>query len=130
MKLSANPESAMKLRFQIHGPVTFATALVGTMTNFPDQIHIEEEGVVVQTMFVDTTGVKATHFHLEETTKNVHYDIGRKAATGFLATWEFEAYKNRCPKPEEQALARRFRSSTRASEDCTFRTRSIRGRRP
>ncbi len=72
------------------------------MTNFHDQIHIEEESVVARTMFVDTTGVKATDFHLEETTKNVLYDIGSKAAISFLATWDFDAYKQKQRKPEGQ----------------------------
>jgi NTE family protein len=93
MKLSARPESAMRLRFEIHGTFDFAKALVGTMTNFHDQIHIEEESVVARTMFVDTTGVKATDFHLDEPTQNFLYTNGRKAATGFLATWDFEGYK-------------------------------------
>lgn len=102
MKLSAKPESAMRLRFEIHGTLDFATALVGTMTNFHDQIHIEEESVVARTMFVDTTGVKATDFHLDDATQNLLYDNGRSAATAFMGTWDFEAYKKRYRNHEGQ----------------------------
>jgi NTE family protein len=92
----------MRLRFEIHRTLDFAKALVGTMTNFHDQIHIEDEGVVARSMFVDTTGVKATDFHLDETTQNLLYDNGREGATGFLATWDFEAYKKKYRNPEGQ----------------------------
>src|SRR6266511_888898 len=99
LKLSAKPDSAMNLRFEIRGALDFAKALIGTMTNFYDQIHIEDEGIVARTMFVDTTGVKATDFDLDQPTQDLLYENGRDAATGFVATWDFEAYKEKYRKP-------------------------------
>jgi len=87
--------------FEIRGALDFAKALIGTMTNFYDQIHIEDEGIVVRTMFVDTTGVKATDFDLDQPTQDLLYENGRDAAPGFLATWDFEAYKEKYRKPRE-----------------------------
>ena len=52
-------------------------------------------------MFVDTTGVKATDFDLDQPTQDLLYENGRDAAPGFLATWDFEAYKEKYRKPRE-----------------------------
>ena len=92
VKLSARPDSALRQRFEIHGGLGFAKALAGTMSSFHDQIHIEDPSVTSRTIFVDTTGVKATDFDLDEETQNRLYSNGVVAATDFLKTWSFDPY--------------------------------------
>ena len=99
IKLSAKPESAQQLKFEIGGTLDFAKALIGTMTSFHDQMHIADPGVIARTIFVDTTGVKATDFDLSEDTQQQLFENGREAATKFLSTWDFEAYKEIHRKP-------------------------------
>jgi NTE family protein len=92
VKLSAKPESAQKQRFEIDGLLDFAQAIVGTMMTWHDQMHIDDESVLARTIFVDTTGVRATDFDLDEPTQGRLYEEGRAAATDFLKVWDFEQY--------------------------------------
>ena len=103
IKLSAKPHSAQQMKFEIGGTLDFAKAMIGTMTSFHDQMHIEDQGVIARTIFVDTTGVKATDFDLTEETQHQLYENGREAATKFLSTWDFEAYKQTYRMPEGNA---------------------------
>ncbi len=66
--------------------------MVGTMTNFHDQMHIDDESVLARTMFVDTGGVKATDFDIDEATQDLLFANGGEAATKFLAGWDFDRY--------------------------------------
>jgi len=45
---------------------------------------------------VDTLDVKATDFHIDTATQDSLFANGRAAATKFLSTWDFEAYKREC----------------------------------
>jgi NTE family protein len=92
VKLSARPESAQKQRFEIDGLLDFAKAIVGTMMSWHDQMHIDDEKVLARTMFVDTTGVRATDFDLDDRTQETLYEKGRQAAVEFLKDWDFEKY--------------------------------------
>jgi NTE family protein len=65
------------------------------MTGFHDQLHLDAEEVLARTIFVDTTGVKATDFDLDRETQLRLYDSGRRAAETFFATWDFDAYQAR-----------------------------------
>lgn len=91
IKLSAKPESAQR-RFEIHGTVDFAKALLGTTIGWYDQMHIEERRVADRTIFVDTTGVRATDFDLDRETQDRLFENGRVAAARFLETWDFDRY--------------------------------------
>ena len=73
-----------------------AKAMVGTMMNFHDQMHIDDPCVLRRTMFVDTLSVKATDFGIDGPTQDRLYANGREAATKFLATWDFDAYVQEC----------------------------------
>src|SRR6266540_3102719 len=65
VKLSAKPNAnLMAPAPSIRGVVRFGLALVATMTNAHDQMHLDEPSVVDRTVFVDTFGVKATDFDL------------------------------------------------------------------
>jgi NTE family protein len=92
IKLSARADTAQAQKFQIHDTLSLAKAMVGTMTNFHDQIHIDDESVLARTIFVDTVGVRATDFDLDEATQHTLFDNGREAAAKFLATWDFDEY--------------------------------------
>jgi NTE family protein len=92
LKLSARPDTAQAQKFEIQGTLSLAKAMVGTMTNFHDQIHIDDESVLARTIFVDTMGVRATDFDLDEATQHTLFENGCEAATKFLATWDFDRY--------------------------------------
>ena len=92
IKLSAKPAAAVVQRFKVTGSVGLARAMVGTMTNFHDQMHIDDPSVLARTMFVDTGSVKATDFNLDEPTQGKLFDNGRRYAAKFLDGWNFDAY--------------------------------------
>jgi NTE family protein len=62
------------------------------MMSWHDQMHIDDEKVLARTMFVDTTGVRATDFDLDDRTQETLYEKGRQAAVEFLKDWDFEKY--------------------------------------
>jgi NTE family protein len=92
IKLSAKPSAAVVQRFKVKGTLGLARAMVGTMTNFHDQMHIDDPSVLARTMFVDTGSVKATDFDLDEPTQDMLFDNGRRYAGKFLDGWDFDAY--------------------------------------
>lgn len=92
VKLSARPEAAQAHKFDIGGVVDFVRALVGTMANFHDQMHIDDPAVLARTMFVDTLSVRATDFDLGADDREALFRNGREAALEFLAGWDFERY--------------------------------------
>ena len=71
---------------------SLARAMVGTMTSFHDQIHIDDPSAVARTMFVDTFGIRATDFDIDETMQDTLFKSGRQAAEAFLRDWDFETY--------------------------------------
>jgi NTE family protein len=91
IKLSAKP-SANQVPAPIGGPFGLARAMVGTMTNFHDQMHLDDADVQARTIFVDCGKVKATDFHLDHETQKMLYENGRKAAENFLKDFYFEDY--------------------------------------
>lgn len=96
IKLSARPQSARAQKFRIDGTFALARAMIGTMTGFHDQMHIDDECVLKRLMFVDSANTKATDFDLDETAQDLLFENGRGAATDFLSSWNFEAYLREC----------------------------------
>jgi NTE family protein len=92
LKLSARPDAPRAEKFDIHDTFGLARAMVGTMMNFHDQMHIDDPSVVARTIFIDTLGVRATDFDLDEATQRALFENGRQAATKFLGTWDFDRY--------------------------------------
>ncbi len=92
MKLSAKPKGPELVKFDIEGTFGLARAMVGTMTNFHDQMHIDDPSVLARTMFVDTAHVKATDFDIDEGTQDLLFAHGRRSATKFLEGWDFDRY--------------------------------------
>jgi NTE family protein len=79
-------------RFDVKGALGLARAMVGTMTNFHDQMHINDPAVLARTMFVDTGLVKATDFDIDEPTQDMLFTNGQSGAQEFLTGWDFDAY--------------------------------------
>ena len=92
IKLSAKPTAPVIQRFEVKGALGLARAMVGTMTGFHDQMHIDDPSVLARTMFVDTGTVRATDFDLDEPTQNLLFDGGRRGAGKFLKEWDFDTY--------------------------------------
>ena len=92
LKLSAKPDAALRQKYDVQGTFSLARAMVGTMTNFHDQIHIDDPSAVARTMFVDTFGIRATDFDIDETMQDTLFKSGRRAADAFLRDWDFETY--------------------------------------
>jgi NTE family protein len=74
-------------------PLSLGKALVSTMASAHDQLYVDRESVCARTVFVDTTGVSSTNFQLSETDKQRLFDGGAAAASEFLTTWDFGAWK-------------------------------------
>jgi NTE family protein len=93
VKLSARPEANLQGPAPtIHGVMRFGMALVATMTNAHDQMHLDDPSVVDRTVFVDTFGVKSTDFHLDAATRDKLFSEGLRAGKRFLGDWSFEHY--------------------------------------
>lgn len=95
IKLSARPTGEPRRR-DIEGPLDLALAMIATMTSFHDQIHIEDPCTLRRTTFVDTTGVRATDFDIDEQTQTRLFDNGKAAARAFLAEWDWDKYLKEC----------------------------------
>jgi NTE family protein len=91
IKLSARAGDQAR-RFEGEGLMSMVKAMIGTMTSFYDQLHLDEPSVLARTIFVDTFGVKATEFDLDGTTRDRLYANGRAAAEKFLQSWDFQEY--------------------------------------
>jgi NTE family protein len=93
IKLSSRPGAlADTFPKDVDGPIELTKAMVGTLTSFRDAMHVDRPDVRDRTIFVDTLGVKATDFDLDEETQNALFDSGVDAATKFLANWDFDRY--------------------------------------
>jgi len=92
IKLSARPTAPQPQKFDIRGTFGFARAMVGTMTGYHDQMHIDDPSVLARTIFVDTERVRATDFDIDRPTQDRLFEHGRKGAGKFLDGWDFERY--------------------------------------
>lgn len=99
VKLSARPSSKVAQKFAIEDTVDLAKAMIGTMTGFFDQMHIDDPCVIKRTIFVDTLNVKSTDFNLDEAVQKMLFENGRQAATEFLSTWNLPKYLEECRNP-------------------------------
>lgn len=92
---------------------SLARSMLSTMTGFYDRMHLDDPAVLARTIFVDTTGVRATDFHLTPETATRLFQNGRDAATRFLdgspgtpgnpgtPGWDWDSYlaRFRAPAP-------------------------------
>ncbi len=72
---------------------TLALALISTMENAHDRVHVDDPFFSSRTIFVDTTGYKATDFNLTLADKQKLFDNGAAAAAAFLKSWDWPAWK-------------------------------------
>jgi NTE family protein len=92
IKLSAKPDASLRHKYEVHGTFSLALAMLGTMTGFHDQIHVDDPATLARTMFVETYGVRATDFDITEDMQDMLFRSGVSAATKFLEGWDFERY--------------------------------------
>ncbi len=97
LKLSAQPEANLVAN-PIHNTFDFAKAMLATMINAHDQMHIDDPCTAKRTIFIETFKIKATDFDISSKEQQQLYDSGREAARKFLKTWDFAAWKNVCQK--------------------------------
>jgi NTE family protein len=93
IKLSSRPGAlAETFPKDVDGPIELLKAMVGTMTSFRDAMHVDKPEVRARTIFVDTMGVKATDFDIDQANQDALFASGVSAARTFLATWDFDQY--------------------------------------
>jgi NTE family protein len=73
-----------------------AKALIATMENAHDRVHVDDRCYANRTIFVDTTGYKATDFHLTNDDKQKLFDSGLQAGQKFLQTWDWKKWQEEC----------------------------------
>ncbi len=76
---------------KISGLVSYTKALITTMLDAHDRLHVEKAHAV-RTVFIPTLEVRTTQFELSEELRKKLYQSGREAARKFLQTWNFQRY--------------------------------------
>jgi len=105
VKLSARQALAAQWN-AINNPFEIFKRLFATMSSAHDNSHIDQESVQARTVFVDTTGVSATDFDLNEETRDKLFSNGQDAAAKFLADWDWEKWQNTYQKKSEGSATR------------------------
>jgi NTE family protein len=88
VKLSAR-ETPQQVETDVDNTFDLAKAMLSTLVNFYDRLHLDDPAVVARTIFVDTGGVSAVDFGIDDPTREVLYQTGRAAAEKFLSTWSW-----------------------------------------
>lgn len=83
MKLSAKADANLQAN-PIHNTYDFAKAMLATMINAHDQMHIDDLGAAARTIFIDTFKIKATDFDITAEQQQLLYESGKAAAKQFL----------------------------------------------
>lgn len=99
VKLSARQPLGRQPWHETDDPISLGRALVETMTSAHDQRYIDRESVSSRTVFVDTTGVRATDFTIPLEVKLGLFDKGRRAAGQFLDGWDYARWTDRFGVP-------------------------------
>jgi NTE family protein len=92
IKLSTRPD-AERMPSSADNPLSLALAMIATMREFHDGMHIDQPVVRDRTIFVDTFGIKATDFDLSADDTDRLYRSGRESAERFLDEWDFDHYR-------------------------------------
>jgi NTE family protein len=114
VKLSARPDGDALMNV-VGGTLSFAKAILETVVNGNDQVHLADPCVADRTVFVDTSMVQATDFTLTVDQQSQLFEAGRSAARAFLARWaeNESAYRERCGASAARAAkARAARGET------------------
>ncbi|MGQ0645620.1 MAG: patatin-like phospholipase family protein [Elusimicrobiota bacterium] len=97
---------------KIGNPLQFTAAILETMMEAHDKMHVENEDFV-RTIPIPTMGVRTTEFNLSAEKRDALYRSGVDAAKEFFKTWNFQAYarKYRTRRdPRYAAKVKRLRS--------------------
>lgn len=92
VKLSTRPDDE-RMPSRAGSPLSLALAMISTMREFHDGMHIDQPVVRDRTIFVDTFGIKATDFDLSREDTERLYQSGRVSAERFLDEWDFDHYR-------------------------------------
>ena len=76
----------------VAGPVSLALAVAEAMMEACDARHIDEPVNLARSIFIDTLGVSAVDFGITEEQQAQLLAAGEKAATRFLASWNFQEW--------------------------------------
>ncbi len=95
IKLSALP-NANQVAHVITDTSSFVEALLSTMLNAHDQMHLNDPCVIARTIFVETFDVQAVNFDIDAQTQQKLYDSGYTKATDFLKQWDWQNYLTQC----------------------------------
>ena len=93
VKLSARQPLAQAAWDPDGGVIQLAKSLLGTMQTAHDRVYVDQPSVASRTIFVDTTGYKATDFHLAPADKQKLFDNGRHAGEKFLGKWDWPKWQ-------------------------------------
>ena len=94
IKLSAQP-TANQVANPVDNTLDFAKALLATMINAHDQMHIDDPATLARTIFVETFKIKATNFDITTDEQTKLYESGQSAAKKFLQAWDFQTWKEK-----------------------------------
>jgi len=93
VKLSARPpRSGPNTGPRLRGLLSLTKALVSTMVEAHDRMSLDDPAVLDRTVFVDTDGVSATDFDLDDNRREILFASGLSAAERFLVGWDFDRY--------------------------------------
>ena len=95
IKLSSKSDPS-GLTNQIDDPVDYSKALLETIINGNDQVHMADPCVIDRTIFIDTSSVGATEFNLTDAQQADLFAAGQKAADQFIAAFDWAGYKTEC----------------------------------
>lgn len=91
IKLAAKSDANM-VSNNLSGPLGFPLALLDTLINGYDQVHLDNPATTTRTIFVDTGKIKATDFTLTQKQREQLRITGEAAAEEFLKNWDYIEY--------------------------------------
>lgn len=80
----------------VRGPLALGRAAVATVLEAGDAPYVDDPCVQRRSIFVDTDHVSPLAFDLPVAGQEALVDQGCRAASAFLATWDFAAYLREC----------------------------------
>ncbi len=92
IKLSAKPGAWAPVN-NVKTTVGLARAVLDTMANAHDRMHLDDPDTLKRTIFVDTLDIKVTDFDITSAQQEALYKNGQHGAEKFLQTWSFAKYK-------------------------------------
>lgn len=86
MKLSIRPDPDAAVQ-KTKSTLELAVSCLRTLIDEHDAYHLADTKTTERTIFVDTTGISATDFDIDQQTQQALLANGRNAAAKFLDTW-------------------------------------------